>query len=108
MEYHVYCETNRSNEKDKENKKNNENNEQFVMSFYPIDKAIQFIQLCTLYEMIYKIYSVKNGTKKLNSTYMYLPSHPTKNYGNITNFNSKKSWQPVDFSYDNIDKNLIF
>lgn len=102
MEYQIYCEINALNEKDKENNKNNENNEQFVMTFYAIDKAIQFIQLCTLYEMIYKIYSVKNGTKKLNSTYMYLPSHPTNN------FNSKKSWQPVDFSYDNIDKNLIF
>jgi hypothetical protein len=106
MEYLVYCETNSSNEKDKENKENDKNNEQFVMNFYAIDKAIQFIQLCTLYEMIYKIYSVKNGRKKLNSTYMYLPLQPIKNSG--INQNSKKSWQSLEFSYDNIDKNLIF
>lgn len=108
MEYHVYCETNSSNEKDKENKKNNENNEQFVMSFYAIDKAIQFIQLCTLYEMIYKIYSVENGTKKLNSAYTYSSLQLTKNSVINQNFNLKKSWQAVDFSYDNINKNLIF
>jgi hypothetical protein len=48
-----------------------ENNEEYTMNFETLQKAIEFIELCTLYEITYKIYKIENGDKKLDKIFKY-------------------------------------
>jgi hypothetical protein len=41
------------------------------MNFETLQKAIEFIELCTLYEITYKIYKIENGDKKLDKIFKY-------------------------------------
>jgi len=67
MQYMLYCENYNNN-----NDLTSKNNEQYVMTFGTLSKTIEFINLCTLYEMIYKIYCMEDKVKKLHSTYKYV------------------------------------
>ena len=78
MEYELYYKNS-----NKFNNLTNEDNEYYVMTFGTLDKTVEFINLCTLYEMIYKIYCVKNKVKKLHSIYKYMSLE----------HNKKSTWQ---------------
>jgi hypothetical protein len=88
IKYMLYC----------KNKDMNES-EQFVMDFKTIEQAVDFINLCTLHDMIYKIYSVELYVKKLISVYKYLTIKNNQRLKYYSDYYVKKSWQSV-----NLDK----
>jgi len=79
--YEIYC-INKNNI----NKETTNKNEMIVMTFQEMSKAIEFIKNCTLYEMIYKIYFIKNKEKKLDLVYEYSENKTDK----------IKSWQIIN------------
>ncbi len=93
-EYVIFCK--KEDKENNENNANNENNdgEQYVMTFNTINKAVEFIKSCTLYEMIYKIYCIENDKKELVSIYKY---GEIKHINNDIYYeaNLKKTWQPI-------------
>ena len=70
--------------------------EEYVATFDTIEKAIEFINLCTLYDVTYKIYFIENQVKKLCSAYEYLPVNPNDQLKNNMGHCVKKSWQKIN------------